>query len=295
MSDKQIDQDLTQTWTIPPAATAPEGAPALPASPAVPAAAPRRRSRRRRYGQAPPAHSPLPPSLPDRRDGLRRLEPRHHLPLLRQGDQPRAHPAAGAHRRRRREPQGHLRGRQRTGTRRPRREGVAGRPRPVAAARHHPLGRQPLGGAVRRGRRPREDLRPRRRQAADEARRLRAQVERLRRPLRLHRPLRRQSRGAARHRLALPVLPALHQPAGAGGGARADREPAADGHSRLHPGHRRSRPGRARRAPAQRARHRHGRGDRLHPAAPPWCSDTCSRSPRCASTPRRSTSSPGGS
>ena len=45
-----------------------------------------------------------------------------------------------------------------------------------------------------------------------------------------------------------PFFRPYSQPAGAGGGARADREPAADGHPRLHPGHRRSRAGRARRA-----------------------------------------------
>ncbi len=131
-----------------------------------PAASRRRRTAvRRQRGavrQAPAPDPPLPPPLADRRDGLRRDQPRHGLPALREEHQPGPDPPAGAHQPRRRQPAGHLPGRERAGSRRARREGLAREPRPDAAARDRPLGGQPLGGAVRRDADARARLRSRR-------------------------------------------------------------------------------------------------------------------------------------
>ena len=109
------------------------------------------------------------PSLPARRDGLRRRLPGDGLPPLRSERSASRASASRAHRQRRHEPRRHHTRRGALGL--PARSVARRRPGSAApAARDRPLGRQPLGRPLRRGARSRPGRRPRSRAARSPAR-----------------------------------------------------------------------------------------------------------------------------
>ena len=124
-------------------------------------------------------------------------------------------------------------------------QGVAAQPRSHAAAGHRALGRQPLGGAVRRHAHARRPRRPGARAAARAARRVRGELVRLRGALRLHAAVRDGTDGRVEHRLDVAVRAAAPAAALARARPRRHRQRAADGAAGLHAGHRGPRAGRA--------------------------------------------------